>query len=182
MKNYIKHQVYISACIIALIDSLKLNVDEFIPYFGELESIEGRGKHKKYKYNDKIFTVIDESYNANPFSVNAALDTLENIKTYNRKIFIFGQMNELGNYTEKYHKDIVERISKMDIYQTYFIGNKELCNIMRAYNNIECFYCLNIDAIDKILQTVQDGDVILVKGSRSIALEKFFVPLKCCVI
>lgn len=68
--------------------------------------------------------VLDDSYNANPLAVIASLDTLIEISRLTGKIpvFVFGQMNELGQYEQPAHEEVGEKIKKLDIKYLFCTG------------------------------------------------------------
>ncbi len=173
-----KHFAYISACVIATIYILDLDIFEFIPYLKNLSQINGRGSHKEYIFRNKTFRIIDDSYNASPSAVLASLDVFEMLQN-DKKIAILGQMKELENYEERYHKIIAEKLNNMKLYQAVFVGEKSLWPIMNKVKNILCFEKINDFMIEKILEIVQNNTIVLLKGSRSIELNKFIDYIKC---
>ena len=71
-----------------------------------LDNLEATSMRLQFINKDK-FTIINDCYNASPDSMKAALDVLGNTKG-KRKIAILGNMNELGNESEKAHKEVGE--------------------------------------------------------------------------
>lgn len=119
-------------------------------------------------------TIIDDSYNANPLSMIAALRTLDK-KSSRRKIAILGDMLELGKYSKKSHEGIGKMAAKCadwiifigenaDLYKKGAKGESKKVKINKAEDAEE--------AIKVISEKIKKGDVILVKGSRRIGLEK----------
>jgi len=68
-------------------------------------------------------TIYDESYNASPESVKACIKNL--IEKPRNKFFIFGSMQELGEESEKYHKEIFNLINNSDIEKCLFICDEK---------------------------------------------------------
>ncbi|MBR1944192.1 MAG: UDP-N-acetylmuramoyl-tripeptide--D-alanyl-D-alanine ligase [Alphaproteobacteria bacterium] len=166
-----KHYAYISALIVALIDSIGLDINYYKKYFNELKPLGGRGIHKQYQYNNKHFTVIDETYNASPSSMIANLEVLNNYDS--KKVIVIGEMLELGQYSEKYHNKIADVLSNIQNKTTYFIGNRNLHKIMNKYNNVICYTKISTNIVENILNTVNNGDILFIKGSHSIKLDLF---------
>ena len=81
------------------------------------------------------------------------------------------QMKELGKYTEYYHDQISKKLKDIDIYKTYFIGKSALWPIMNKYKTVKCFENISEQRIKTILENIQDDDILLIKGSRSMNLE-----------
>ena len=166
-----KHYAYISAIVIALINILGLDINYYLKFFNELKPLDGRGVCKKYTFNNKKFTVVDETYNASPSSMNASLELLE--KFNNRKILVIGEMLELGKYSEYYHNELFNKLNKIKNAKIYFIGNKKLHIIINKHVNIKYYEKINDNIIEHILNNIESNDILFLKGSRSIHLEKF---------
>ena len=110
--------------------------------------------------------LIVDCYNANPSSTKAALDSFIQLKN-KKKLIVLGDMLELGNESVQAHKEITEIILKNDL-KGYLVG-KEFSQIetkIKHYNNVDQL----IEELKK-LPAIHDF-VILLKGSRSIQLEK----------
>jgi UDP-N-acetylmuramyl pentapeptide synthase len=61
----------------------------------------------------------------------------------------------------------------------FFIGDKNLWNIMNAQKNVLCFEKIDDFVIEKVLEIVHNDSIVLLKGSRSIELNKFIDYIKC---
>ena len=118
-------------------------------------------------------TIYDESYNASPESVKACIKNL--LEKPRNKFFIFGSMQELGEESEKYHKEIFNLVNNSDIEKCLFIcdkkNEKNYTNYLKdkkkfiVFNNIK-------DVPKEINKSTKQGDSILIKGSRCWQLEK----------
>ena len=118
-------------------------------------------------------TIYDESYNASPESVKACIKNL--IEKPRNKFFIFGSMQELGEDSEKYHKEIFNLINNSDIEKCLFICDKEnekiYTNYLKDKNKFLVFNNIK-DVPQEINKSTKKGDSILIKGSRYWQLEK----------
>jgi UDP-N-acetylmuramoyl-tripeptide--D-alanyl-D-alanine ligase len=119
--------------------------------------------------------IIDDSYNANPDSMRAALDLLASHEVQGKRIAILGDMGELGTHSPKYHADIGEYATKRaDVLIT--IGELA-CNIANGAascdeSDVRIFSHTNIEeAIGELREIMEAGDVILVKASRFMQLD-----------
>lgn len=120
--------------------------------------------------------IINDAYNANPQSMIAALNEFGEMKVHGRKIFICGDMLELGSHAERLHKEIGIKVARAGIDLLLTVGKlskyvAESANTHgMAKENIMCF-----DSLDEILASVvhylKKGDTILIKGSRRMGLE-----------
>ena len=118
-------------------------------------------------------TIYDESYNASPESVKACIKNL--LEKPRNKFFIFGSMQELGEESEKYHKEIFNLINNSDIEKCLFICDKKNEKIYTNYlKDKKKFLVLNNikDVPKEINKSTKKGDSILIKGSRCWQLEK----------
>ena len=88
---------------------------------------KGRGNKKKYQFQESHFTIIDDSYNSNPASLEAALLDLRKIEARGNKIAILGDMLELGSKSLNFHlkiKKIIDKIFRLlNISALVFIIN-----------------------------------------------------------
>ncbi|MBO6979048.1 MAG: UDP-N-acetylmuramoyl-tripeptide--D-alanyl-D-alanine ligase [Prochlorococcus marinus XMU1428] len=118
-------------------------------------------------------TIYDESYNASPESVKACIKSL--LEKPRNQFFIFGSMQELGEESEKYHKEIFNLINNSDIEKCLFICGKKNEKIYSNYlKDKKKFLVLNNinDVPKEINKFTKKGDSILIKGSRCWQLEK----------
>ena len=118
-------------------------------------------------------TIYDESYNASPESVKACIKNL--LEKPRNKFFIFGSMQELGEESEKYHKEIFNLINNSEIEKCLFICDKKnekiYTNYLKDKNKFLVFNNIN-DVPEEINKSTKKGDSILIKGSRCWQLEK----------
>lgn len=114
-------------------------------------------------------TIILDAYNANPVSMNAALDNLE-IMEHDNKIVILGDMFELGEDEAKEHRQIAERINSMDL-TTRLVAGKASLKAAEGLDSINAFSTRE-EMIDYLEQHKPDEALILIKASRGMGLEK----------
>ena len=118
--------------------------------------------------------IIEDSYNAAPQSTLAALEVLEKIKA-RRKLAALGNMLELGAETESGHRDIGKKVAEA-ANVLFAVGDKAKFIADEAEkagldkNNIFC-YDSSIEAKIPIQNMLQEGDVILIKGSQGARME-----------
>ena len=106
-------------------------------------------------------------------ATKAALKSFNEIAESNRKILIFGEMGELGIFSEDLHQKVYNYLISLDISLVIFIGNKTQKLYKSCNNIIECSWSENVyNAVKDIkLELFQPEDCILVKGSRHMKLE-----------
>lgn len=116
---------------------------------------------------------IDDTYNSNPDSVKAAL---ENLKAYNikgKKIIVLGDMLELGKASKKEHAAIGKLVKKMKFETLLTYGKDSRHTHISAGGVQNNLYFTDKGSLGNFLKnTVKKGDMVLVKGSRSVKMEE----------
>lgn len=133
-------------------------------------------------------TIINDSYNASPDSMKAAIDVLKNIKC-SRRIAVFGSMLELGENSFEEHKSIANyaRINCVDIliaigefskaYEEGFIKENNMDNVQNC-PHIYCNFENTEKAAEYLAEILKRGDAVLVKASRGKHFETIVTLLK----
>ena len=122
-------------------------------------------------------TLINDAYNANPYSMKVALETLVEVKGKGRAIAVLGDMLELGNFEKEAHEQLGERMSELAIDFLLALGKDAPLVVESAIRHgfpIERTRIVesHSEAISLLRQMLENGDWILVKGSRRMAMEK----------
>ena len=120
-------------------------------------------------------TVIDDTYNANPGSMVAAIDVLssqspEGLSSQHKTIFIMGDMGELGDLSISAHQEIGEYARKQGIHKLMGVGTLSK-HAVEAFGNQGQWFENQTQLIEALTSQIQAGTVLLVKGSRSAAME-----------
>ncbi|MFH0925811.1 MAG: UDP-N-acetylmuramoyl-tripeptide--D-alanyl-D-alanine ligase [bacterium] len=121
--------------------------------------------------------VINDAYNANPASMKEAIKVLKEINPDSRHIAIIGDMLELGDWTENAHRDIGNYIAKFNLSYLFTLGSAAQIlaqeAIRQGMNKDSVFICEDHgDIAQRLKDIVREGDWLLVKGSRRMAMEK----------
>lgn len=120
--------------------------------------------------------LIDDSYNSSPAALEKALDSLKNINTKGRKMVALGDMLELGEKTVGEHKTAGEQASSVaDIIFTVGVRSKKLAKSAQEKRGSEkgiFEFDETTAAAEKIKELIKPGDIILIKGSQSMRMEK----------
>jgi UDP-N-acetylmuramoyl-tripeptide--D-alanyl-D-alanine ligase len=124
----------------------------------------------------KNVTVINDAYNANPESMKSAIRTLKQIGVGKNTYAILGEMLELGELSLPMHQEVAELIQKLEIQNTIIIGSgaKSIYDFLsnNGYKG-KLHFVENVEkGIAKAKEMIQPSDVVLVKASRSIGLER----------
>ena len=123
--------------------------------------------------------ILNDSYNASPLSVKSALETLAEVAQNNRKVAILGDMLELGEKTDFYHREIGKEVAKLpiDILITLGSGGKIIAQSSKKEGMAEVRVFSfekneKINLAKKLLSLTKPGDFILLKGSREMKMEE----------
>jgi len=128
-------------------------------------------------YND--IKILNDSYNASPLSVKSALETLAEAAQNNRKIAILGDMLELGEKTDFYHREIGKEVAKLSIDTLITVGqggkiiaqsSKEEGMAEERVFSFEKNEKINL--AKKLLNLIKPGNFVLLKGSREMKMEE----------
>ena len=157
---------------LAVLKELNLNLFRIINNFKNYEPTEGRGKTHNIKRYNKKFKLIDESYNANPLSLRNAINNFHLIKKKKlKKYLILGDMLELGNKSEMYHKNMSKVINSSDIDKVFIKGKKTLFTYKNLDKRKRGNVFQNDDDIDLTLKNIiSNNDYLMIKGSNATGL------------
>jgi UDP-N-acetylmuramoyl-tripeptide--D-alanyl-D-alanine ligase len=164
------HSVYAALAAVAVATHLGVAFAEAV---SRLERVE-QGVRQVVVPGISGSTIVDDSYNASPSSVLAALDLLE--RTPGRRVAVLGDMLELGSYETEGHRLVGRRAAEVaDWLLTVGPRAREIAATARAQGmspeTIETFD-RDEDAAGRLTAGLQPGDVVLVKGSRSMHLDR----------
>jgi UDP-N-acetylmuramoyl-tripeptide--D-alanyl-D-alanine ligase len=146
----------------------------------ELVPETGRGRQHRLGTESGAFTLIDESYNANPASMKAAIELLDAtpVTAEGRRIAVLGDMLELGSHSAKLHAGLARVISETHTDIVLMAGPqmKNLADTLPG--DIRKEYRPSVDDLKPILlDAVRPGDVVMVKSSKGIGFSKLVEAL-----
>ncbi len=165
----------IAAALAAAI-SLGATLAESIAALANYEPPPGRGRVFAGKNG---MTLIDDSYNASPAAVEEALANLKEFPSRGRKVAVLGDMLELGRYSVTEHQRIgVLAAHAADIIVSVGIRARALGAAALAVKECCTFQYDNSEtAAKEIVQNLEAGDVVLIKGSQSVRTERIVEAL-----
>jgi UDP-N-acetylmuramoyl-tripeptide--D-alanyl-D-alanine ligase len=138
-----------------------------------LQELPGRGRRHELSWRGGTLTLIDESYNASPAAMCAALRVLAAIPpaTGARRVAVLGDMLELGEATDRLHRELAVPLARAGVDRVFLVGNAvEVLYDALPKPNRGGLWPTADDAIDALLRFLRAGDVVTVKGSRGIGL------------
>jgi UDP-N-acetylmuramoyl-tripeptide--D-alanyl-D-alanine ligase len=178
------HMVMNSLACIASILALNLPLKPALAQFELFAPVSGRGVVHDLRIADKTVSVLDESYNANPASMQAAIHLAGEIqppKANGRKIFVLGDMLELGVDSGKLHEQLLLPIVAVEPALVILCGNEMKSLFLILKKRIDTLWCENSGSLNAmVLNNIRDGDLILVKSSAGTGLTKTVSYLKAC--
>jgi UDP-N-acetylmuramoyl-tripeptide--D-alanyl-D-alanine ligase len=134
----------------------------------QFEAPEGRGRRGKFETPEGTVLIIDETYNANPASMRAALSVLGEVPRadYPRRIAVLGDMLELGNAAPQFHAALASAIDSCDIDLVFCAGPL----MAHLYERLPAekrggAARSSQELLPALLETVRGGDAVTIKGS-----------------
>lgn len=167
------HLVQNSLAVLAVCAELELDLALCALSLAKWSAGEGRGQKHILTVQDSEATLIDESYNANPVSMRASLETLAATPRgpMGRHIAVLGDMLELGAASPDWHAGLMAPIEEFEIDLVYACG-PQMAHLWRILpEDVKGGYAPTAEDLEGVLiQAVQPGDVIMIKGSNGIRL------------
>jgi len=146
-------------------DEIKAGLDDFKPVHGRMNICKtGKG-----------INIIDDTYNANPDSMSAAIKTLVSLKKKNRGVLVAGDMLELGEYAESMHHGIGKIAAGSGIERIYITGSHADAvaagALDESMNSGNVITGAKKEIFENLINWLKADDWVLVKGSRGMAME-----------
>lgn len=153
-------------------EEIKTGLESFEPVWGRMDIFQtANGIH-----------IIDDTYNANPESMKAAIETLGTLRRNNRSLFVAGDMLELGEQSEALHKQVGAWAAAASIDKLLITGDFAQAMVAGAINAnmkpADIFTGTRDEIIDALKQSLKSGDWVLIKGSRGARMETVVKDLK----
>ena len=151
---------------------IKSGLEKFKPAWGRMNIFQtANGIH-----------IIDDTYNANPDSMQAAITTLNALRANNRSVFVAGDMLELGTRTESLHKQVGAWAAVANIDKLMITG--EFANAVASgaadakMNRDDIFIGSHDEILDALKDSLRPGNWVLIKGSRGARMDTIVKGLK----
>ena len=125
--------------------------------------------------------VLDDAYNANADSMVAALETLRDLPLQGRRVAVLGDMGELGGHSEAAHAEVGRRAAELKVGQLFAVGKMApvVAKAARGAGLSRVIEFENVEvAVGAIKNFLKNGDVVLLKASRSTRLERIAETLR----
>ncbi len=175
-KSIIKFRLVNLLYCFAFFNENKIDTKIITKRYNYLKPVDGRGLIHNLFINNKKFKVIDESYNANPDTMDQTIDYFNNLKKPSKnKILILGNMNELGKNSDVFHQNLINRLKKNkfkiiilcgEFYRTSIKNLNKLKNKFIYLNNSN-------EIMNFVMSIIKHDDIIMIKCSNSTEVNKF---------
>ncbi|MGL5734573.1 MAG: Mur ligase family protein, partial [Beijerinckiaceae bacterium] len=161
-----KHIIMNSLAVLAACVEAGADLAKAAARFAHVTPPSGRGARMRLRIGSGAFELIDESYNANPASMKAALDNLGRTTVANRRIAVLGDMLELGPEAPAMHRNLVDDLVRNHI-DTVFLSGPMMAHLWDALPDE--MRGLHVSAAAQLelplLDAIKPGDAVTVKGS-----------------
>jgi UDP-N-acetylmuramoyl-tripeptide--D-alanyl-D-alanine ligase len=163
-----RHVVQNTLAVLAAVKLAGADLKAAAEALGAIKAPSGRGERFVIATERGPICVVDESYNANPASMRAALQTLGLTprEEFKRRIVVLGDMLELGEESSKLHRELAEAVDAAGI-DVVFASGTDMASLFEALPS-ECRggYAETPEELSPVLlSSVQPGDIVMVKGS-----------------
>ena len=142
--------------------------------YAKLQAADGRGRRYSVELSGGALTVVDESYNANPASMRATIETLgaSTPGPRGRRIAVLGDMLELGPNGPSFHAEIAEAINTSNI-DMVFCSGPLMANLWDALPDIRrgLYGASSKDLVEAVKAECHGGDIVMIKGSLGSAMK-----------
>ena len=132
------------------------------------EPVKGRSRALMIQQGNRVLSLVDDTYNANPDSVRAAIDVLAELPA--PRLMVFGDMGEVGDQGPQFHAEVGAYAAERGIEALYTLG--ALCvDAAKAYGQARHFESMSA-LREAVLSDAQNFQSIVVKGSRFMKMEQ----------
>jgi UDP-N-acetylmuramoyl-tripeptide--D-alanyl-D-alanine ligase len=168
-----EHWVSNALAVLAAVEAVGADVALAGLALADLGGLKGRGQRHVIQIDGGEVLLIDESYNANPASMEATLKSLGAEKDVGRRIAVLGPMRELGERSAELHAGLAPAVVAARVEQLILIGD-EMRPLEQALDrHVTVDRVTSVDeAADRLRRLVRPGDAVLVKASNSVGLAR----------
>jgi UDP-N-acetylmuramoyl-tripeptide--D-alanyl-D-alanine ligase len=161
------HWGAMSLCAILILEAMDVALADAVAALSAFEPLEGRGAERSVRLESGTFTLIDESYNANPISMTAALESLGARRAEGRKLIALTDMLELGEGAGAAHAALAGAIESAGVDLVFCAGPlmETLWRTLPPARRGAWARCAG-ELAPTLAEAVAPGDLVMVKGSK----------------
>lgn len=169
-----RHWAHNSLAVLAAVYALKADLGLAALALADMTPLKGRGRRMTVGLGDDSFLLIDDSYNASPVSMRAALELLGSTQPgpRGRRVAVLGDMLELGESAEELHAELVDEFVGNGIDLVFLCGENMEALYQILPGRIQGIHTEDSDSLlPHVVAAARSGDVVLVKGSLGSRME-----------
>jgi UDP-N-acetylmuramoyl-tripeptide--D-alanyl-D-alanine ligase len=174
-----EHWVSNALAVLAAVEAVGADVAVAALALADMGGLKGRGERHMVEVAGGEALLIDESYNANPASMEATLKSLGAEKEVERRIAVLGPMRELGTHSDELHAALAPAVLAASVDRLILIG-EEMRPLEKALGGAVLVDRASSveEATDALARMLRPGDAVLVKASNSVGLAKLVERIK----
>ena len=154
-----------------------VSLDVIAQGLNTFEPVKGRSRAFEVQCHDRHITVVDDTYNANPDSVRAAIDVLAELPA--PRLLVLGDMGEVGTQGPEFHQEVGQHAAQMGIDQVLCLG--ELAVFTATAFGDHAQHMTDIETLNaRVMQQLPQLGSVLVKGSRFMKMERVIEAIAAC--
>lgn len=167
-----EHWALNAMAILAAVYAAEADVDDAISKMASIKPSFRRGEVHRVNTDSKSYTLIDDTWNASPTSVVAALKNFKNVTTEeSRKVFFIGDMLQLGKNEREKHVELVDAIVGNGIDKVFTVGGVSQSLFQALPLTLRGQHFPDAATASKVAKEfIGNGDVILIKGSNAMEM------------
>jgi UDP-N-acetylmuramoyl-tripeptide--D-alanyl-D-alanine ligase len=149
--------------------------EELDPAIATMQEVEAGAGRGRVHLLDRDIVVVDDSYNCSPAALASVLETFKLADPPGRKVLVFGDMQELGHLSEALHREAGKRAAVAGVSLLFAVGPlaRNAAEIARRAGVAEVHHHADSNkAAESVGEFLRSGDMVVVKGSRGMKLER----------
>ncbi len=176
-----RHWVMNALAVLAATQAAGAAVGPAAEALAELKPLPGRGRRDELAWRGGTLTVIDESYNASPPSMRAALAVLADTEpgAGARRVAVLGDMLELGDASEGLHRELADPLAAAGVDRVFLVGKAiAALHEVLPVGKRGGLWRSPEEAMPALLRFLKPGDVVTIKGSRGVRVSRIVELLR----
>lgn len=176
-----EHMALNAAGCVAVLDALGLPAEHAAPFFATFAPVAGRGVIRDLTVDGRVIRFVDESYNANPASMAAAIAMTRDLQPPapgGRRLFVLGDMRELGPDSRRLHADLAGAVldGRPDLV---ILCGEEMTSLRDALaGRTQTLWAADVTELAPLVRAeLRSGDLVLVKSSAGTRLDRLAAAL-----
>jgi|LSQX01.3.fsa_nt_gb UDP-N-acetylmuramoyl-tripeptide--D-alanyl-D-alanine ligase len=172
-----KHMVLNALSVFAAMQALKIDWSKALNVFKTFNALTGRGEVHRVEFKRKNITIYDESYNANPLSMQAVIESAGAVEQGSSKFLILGDMLELGSKSIQYHRALLANLMLARPDKIILCGELmlHLWHDLTAADELapvrKAWFSTVTEVVENIGEWLEEDDQVFIKASNSMGFQ-----------